>query len=112
MPIDVSSLSYPELLTLQADVARALTERRERDKADLRKRFEDEAGKLGLSLSDVVRVKGTAKPTTGKDRRGSVAAKYRHPIESGTTWTGRGKAPRWILDHEASGGRREDLLIT
>ena len=41
-----------------------------------------------------------------KKRTGSVAAKYRDPA-SGTTWSGRGKPPRWIADQD-----REKFAIT
>lgn len=52
-----------------------------------------------------------AKPNTGKrGPRGPVPAKYRHP-DSGETWTGRGKAPRWITEAEAAGRKREEFLI-
>lgn len=39
-----------------------------------------------------------------------VAPKYRHPA-SGDTWSGRGKAPRWLVAAEASGENRTDFLI-
>ena len=40
-----------------------------------------------------------------KKRSGPVAAKYRDP-QSGATWTGRGRAPRWLADQD-----REKFLI-
>lgn len=39
-----------------------------------------------------------------------VAPKYRHP-ETGETWSGRGKAPRWLSAEEAAGKKRESFLI-
>lgn len=39
-----------------------------------------------------------------------VAPKYRHP-ETGETWSGRGKAPRWLAAEEAAGKKRETFLI-
>ena len=42
--------------------------------------------------------------------RKSVPAKYRNPA-TGDTWTGRGKAPRWVVDAEASGQSRDQFLI-
>ncbi len=39
-----------------------------------------------------------------------IAPKYRHP-ETQATWTGRGKAPRWITDAEAQGQSRDSFLI-
>jgi DNA-binding protein H-NS len=40
----------------------------------------------------------------------TVPIKYRHP-DSGATWTGRGKPPRWISAAEAEGKSRSDFLI-
>ena len=39
-----------------------------------------------------------------------VAPKYRHP-ESGETWTGRGKPPRWLVAAETAGAERDSFLI-
>ena len=40
----------------------------------------------------------------------SVAPKYRHP-ETAATWTGRGKAPLWIVEAEKNGQSRQQFLI-
>lgn len=53
----------------------------------------------------------TTKPSTrARGPRGPVAPKYRDN-QSGQTWTGRGKAPRWITEAEASGRNRAEFLI-
>jgi len=39
-----------------------------------------------------------------------VAPKYRHPVTS-ATWTGRGKAPLWIVEAEKNGQPRQHFLI-
>ena len=39
-----------------------------------------------------------------------VPAKYRHPA-SGASWTGRGKAPLWIVEAEKNGEPRKQFLI-
>lgn len=48
------------------------------------------------------------KPATAPKR--VIPPKYRHP-ETGATWTGRGKAPRWVSDAEAAGTPRTAFLI-
>jgi len=48
-----------------------------------------------------VKASGTKKP---------VAPKYRHPTTS-ATWTGRGKAPLWIVEAEKNGQPRQQFLI-
>ena len=42
--------------------------------------------------------------------RNPVAAKYAS-ADGQNKWTGRGIAPKWVQDHIASGGSKEDLLI-
>lgn len=48
-----------------------------------------------------------AKPAGPKK---SVPPKYRHPA-TGATWTGRGKAPLWIVEAEKNGQARLEFLI-
>lgn len=70
-------------------------------------------GKGGVKLRSATAGagKGVAKGTRGaRGPRGPVPAKYRHP-DSGQTWTGRGKAPRWVTEAEAAGRKREEFLI-
>lgn len=40
----------------------------------------------------------------------AVAPKYRHP-KTGETWSGRGKAPRWLTAAESEGAQRDSFLI-
>lgn len=54
------------------------------------------------------RRKASAGATASAKR--SVAPKYRHP-ETGETWSGRGKAPRWLVAAEAAGAKRDSFLI-
>jgi len=65
--------------------------------------------KLAVSMADLAepsaekKVKGVKKPSH------KVAVKYRD--ENGNTWTGRGKTPRWMIDAEKAGSKREEYLI-
>ncbi|MBN9642856.1 MAG: H-NS histone family protein [Achromobacter sp.] len=43
-------------------------------------------------------------------QRPPVPPKYRHP-DTGETWTGRGRAPRWLTAQERAGVDRNDFLI-
>lgn len=54
------------------------------------------------------RAAGAAKPSAKLVKQ--VAPKYRHP-ETGETWTGRGKPPRWLVAAEAGGATRDQFLI-
>jgi len=58
----------------------------------------------GITIDDL---KTTSKAgTKGK----AVKAKYRNP-ETGATWSGRGKPPKWIKEAEAEGKSRDAFLI-
>ncbi|MBU6381536.1 MAG: H-NS histone family protein [Betaproteobacteria bacterium] len=79
--------------------------------------------KLGVSISDLD-VSNQADTTSQKRRKpkpakAPVAAKrgftpvppkYQHP-ETKETWTGRGKAPRWLAALISEGHKKEDFLI-
>lgn len=62
------------------------------------------AKELGLKAS-----RGPAKPSDGEAKeKAPVAPKYR---QGENTWTGRGRAPAWIVEFEKNGGKKEQLLI-
>jgi len=51
-----------------------------------------------------------AKAGTKAPAKKAVQIKYRHP-DTGETWTGRGKSPRWIIAAEAEGRKRDEFLV-
>jgi DNA-binding protein H-NS len=58
----------------------------------------------GITPADL---KGGAKKSKA---RGAVAAKYRNPA-TGESWSGRGRAPRWLADALAKGRARDEFLV-
>lgn len=68
--------------------------------ADIQARMKE----YGISIDDL---KGGAKK--GKPR-GAVAAKYKNPA-TGETWSGRGRAPKWLADEMAKGKSKDAFLI-
>ena len=74
-------------------------------------KMKQEIKTYGITASELG-FKGTRgrKPSTteGTTEKTPVAPKYR---KGENTWTGRGRAPIWITEHEANGGKRDDLLI-
>ena len=51
-----------------------------------------------------------AKKSTASATKRPVPPKYRNNT-TGATWTGRGKAPRWVTEAEAAGTPRDTFLI-
>jgi DNA-binding protein H-NS len=58
----------------------------------------------GITLDDL---KGGAKKTK---TRAPVAAKYRNPA-TGESWSGRGRAPKWLAGELAKGRSKDEFLI-
>jgi DNA-binding protein H-NS len=58
----------------------------------------------GITLADL---KGGAKKSRP---RGAVAAQYRNPA-TGESWSGRGRAPKWLADELAKGRSKAEFLI-
>lgn len=47
-----------------------------------------------------------------RDKRSTVAVKYRDPNNPENTWTGRGRMPRWLAEAIATGGAsKDDYLV-
>lgn len=51
-----------------------------------------------------------AESAAPKRKRRAAVSKYVDP-QSGKTWTGQGRQPKWFADYLERGGRKEDLVI-
>ncbi|MCX7228244.1 MAG: H-NS histone family protein [Burkholderiales bacterium] len=73
--------------------------------------------KLGVELADLqasdspkTARAAASKPKREKSARPPVPVKYRNS-ETGDTWTGRGRTPRWLAALEAAGRTRDEFKI-
>ena len=85
--------TYKELLQQQQALTLQIEEARQREIADAVAQVRGLVSEYGLTAQDVFpsgRSKSSATRAGGK-----VTPKYRDPA-TGQTWTGRGKAPKWI----------------
>jgi DNA-binding protein H-NS len=87
---------YKELLEQRDAIERQIREVRGREMQGAVEQVRALVSDFGLTLDDVFGKKRSA--LTGK----KTQAKFRDPA-SGTTWSGRGKPPRWIADKDRSG---------
>ena len=92
--------TYQELLAQRVALDKKIVETRELEIADAVSKARALVADFGLTQGDVFRKGKASTKSTGK-----VAAKYRDP-NTGATWTGRGKAPRWL-----DGKDRNQFLI-
>lgn len=93
------STSYKELLQQREALELAIAQARQNEISSAVAKVRELVAEYGLTAQDVFpsrSVKANAPKAVNK-----VAAKYRDPA-TGKTWTGRGKAPKWIEGRDRS----------
>lgn len=96
------STSYKDLLAQRDALEKAIADARQKEISNAVTRVRELVAEFGLKAEDIFpgrSAKSASKP------KAKVAAKYRDPA-TGSTWTGRGKAPKWI-----DGKDRQKFLI-
>ncbi|MBN3804127.1 H-NS histone family protein [Paraburkholderia sp. Ac-20336] len=96
--------SYKELLAQREKLEKQIEEAKSREYAEVLNEIKQKMVDYGISLSELGGGRAAKSVKAARPRAG-VAPKYRDP-ESGNTWSGRGKPPRWI-----AGLDREKFLI-
>jgi DNA-binding protein H-NS len=98
--------SYKELLKQREALEQQISEARRRELSDAVSQVRTLVAEYGLTAQDVFPV-GKASGKSGRSSTAGtkVAPKYRNPA-TGETWTGRGKAPKWIQNES-----REKFVI-
>lgn len=78
----------------------------------LDRRLEEEKHKLQQKL-DELGVKTPQSSSSSRQRRPypKVEPKFQNPHNPTETWSGRGKQPRWIIQHLKSGKKLDELRI-
>jgi len=89
--------SYKDLLQQREALELQIAEARQREISQAVSQVRSLVTEFGLTAQDVFPSGKVRAVTTGN----KVAAKYRDPA-TGKTWTGRGKAPKWIDGQERS----------
>ena len=98
------SISYKDLLKQREALEQQIQEARKRETSDAVAQVRALVADFGLTAEDIFSTGRTRAASAAKG--GKVAAKYRNPA-TGETWTGRGKAPKWIQDQD-----RNQFLIS
>lgn len=91
--------TYSEYMQQIADLQKKAEEARGAEIAQAKAEIAELMQKAGLTLADLEDSKPSRKVSA------PVAAKYRDPV-SGQTWSGRGRAPKWL-----NGRNKEDFSI-
>lgn len=90
------SNSYKELLQQREALEQAIATARANELSEAITKARELVAEFGLTVQDVFPAgRGASKSGTRSSSGNKVAAKYRDSA-TGQTWTGRGKAPKWI----------------
>jgi len=99
---EMTNPGYRALLAQREALEKQIEELKNAERGDAIDWIRDQMALYGIKPEDL-------EPRRGRGPRkqsGPVAAKYRDPV-SGATWSGRGKAPRWLVDQD-----RDKFVIT
>jgi DNA-binding protein H-NS len=86
--------SYKELLAQREKLEKQIEEAKSREYAEVLNEIKQKMADYGITLAELGGGRAAKGAKAGRPRAG-VAPKYRDP-DSGSTWSGRGKPPRWI----------------
>jgi DNA-binding protein H-NS len=110
----INTLSVNELIALREKIDGEIATKREADRDATRQQIIAIATEAGYTIEELFavgkRAASAPKAIKSADGRSKVAPKYQDPL-TGTTWTGRGKRPKWMQAAMASGQSQESLLI-
>lgn len=113
--VNLDGMSVSELKELKTKIDGAIAKRLDADKAAALAKLKEVAAQSGFTLDELVKSSRggrSAAPVEKSDKRSAVEPKYAHPENPSVTWTGRGKAPKWVVEYEDGGKNRSDLLIS
>jgi DNA-binding protein H-NS len=112
----LDGLTVADLDQVIAEAERQREARRESGKRELVEEFRAKAQAMGLALEELLgspAQAGRPAPKTRKPQKGAAAAsppvKYRNP-DTGETWSGRGRMPKWMALAQERGRSREEFL--
>ena len=111
MSTDLSQLSVAELERVISQ-AKSLVETKQVDAIkEGYAQIEKIARGLNMTLDELIAAGREKGGRTKSTSRKPVDARYRNPQNPSETWTGRGKAPRWLAAKLSKGAKKEDFLI-
>lgn len=117
MKINFAEMSAAELQSVIEEAQKALQARKLADKAVAKRKLAEQAKEFGFSIEELFgagkrgRAAVETPDTPQIDGRAQVAPKYAHPHDPSLTWTGRGRSPKWVIELEAQGVSRDEMVI-
>ena len=112
---EIDSLTLAQLTALiKAAQTRLKRLASRRPLAVVRREVQQMATSHGYAIGEILDLPSTARAPTkraAKRKTTKVAPKYRDPDSRRNTWSGRGRAPRWLAEKIKRGQSAADFLI-
>ena len=109
--------SYKELKAKAEELLKQADQVRKTELASIVAEIKVKMSEFGITLADLretrrraTKKKGARKGAKRSTKGKKVAPKYRDPA-TGETWSGRGKAPKWLAAYLKKGRKKESYLI-
>ncbi|WP_428508742.1 H-NS family nucleoid-associated regulatory protein [Roseateles sp.] len=113
--VDVGSLSYAEMVALRAKLDSEIQDKRGEELKVLADGFARKVQAAGFSVAEAVEALqpyvDPASPGKRAAQNATLKVLYRDPADPANTWSGRGRAARWLADYEAQGRKRDEFRV-
>lgn len=112
--VDVSKLSYAELLQLSKELEHQISEKRDEELKVLVDGFAKKVQASGFTVDEaLVALQPYTAATKRKSNQAGSSAPvlYRDLSNPENTWSGRGRAAKWLSDYEAAGRSRDEFKV-
>ncbi|MCC0008455.1 MAG: H-NS histone family protein [Hyphomicrobiaceae bacterium] len=104
--VNVDKLSLKDLNDLEAKVAKAKANARNKAKGDVKAKIDAILASSGFTIADLYPV---ARAVRGRGT--NKAAKFVNPDNRSETWTGRGRKPNWLVAKLGKGAKLQDFAV-
>ncbi len=104
--INLNEYTLPQLKELRSKIDGAIEQRCKIERANALEKIKAIARENGYELNDLLNAKRVSS-RAGKP----VPVKYKSKTQPNLTWTGRGRAPKWVQEYLDNGGKLTDLEV-
>jgi len=119
MAVNYSSWTVAKLEKEKAKIDKAISKKEGKERQKALADMKAAAKKNGFDISELLGDLGSAGPGRPRGKKkaasrrstGKVAPKYRNPQDPDTTWSGRGRKPKWVEAHLAQHGNLDAVTI-
>lgn len=111
---DISKLSYAELRQLSKQLDEQIAAKRGEELKVLADGYAKKISAAGFSVKEAIQALQPYLQNSGRGPKKSSAPApvvYKDPANPNNTWSGRGRAAKWLVAYEAAGRSRNEFKV-